>query len=407
MKRMKFIFPVFLLFFLSGFVPKSNQGIKVSADPMPTNINIKTMEQAELEDYYLSKGTLHSAKGETLQQKLNEVIKGHREYNFASDTDRYIFKIIDRNWELSPLTEEQLSNFDYARDNPYIHKLYADYNFDLDKADLFKNPTDIRVSFDKEHIWAQSLGNFGRKRGAGSDFHALWPSDVRGNQHAHNNYNFAVPTQNIVNVNNDKGTYVGRYGQNPLYPGANVFEPLDEYKGDIARAMLYMPIRYFEYEDSEHPKLELVNISPGTNTASRTNTGKAGVLEMLLEWHELDPVSPYEIKRNNLLYYNYQQNRNPFIDFPEWARIAYDTSYAGDGVLLGEPEEIVPDEPTSETSETSEPGEVSETSEEVIPTSESEETKKGCRGSLAATMSVSLLLVALLFVLVVRRHKLV
>ena len=44
-----------------------------------------------------------------------------------------------------------------------------------------------------------------------------------------------------------------------------------------------------------------------------------GILQDLLEWNKLDPVDEFEIHRNNLLYRNFSFNRNPFIDFPEWA----------------------------------------------------------------------------------------
>lgn len=378
---------------------------------MPTNINMSTMTPEDLETYYTSKGSFHNVSGEEFRLKLNAVIKGHREYDFANSTDRFVFKIIDRNWDLSPLSSAQLSNYNYSSDNPYIHKLYADYNNDPAKADLFRNPNADRVSFDKEHIWAQSLGNFGRKYGAGSDFHALWPSDIRGNQVGHNNYSFAPPTQGVVEITNDKGTLVGRNGTNPLYPGNKVFEPLDEYKGDIARAMLYMATRYMHYESTMSPQLELVNRSPNTNTASRTQSGKAGVLEVLLDWHELDPVSDYEIRRNNLLYYNYQLNRNPYIDHPEWARIAYDPEYVGEGASLGE----VPEENSSSSSESvtpsepSEPGESSTSdtvSEPSAPTEPPADNKKGCRGSVSATVTISALLVVTLFTLFIKRRKL-
>ena len=186
------------------------------------------------------------------------------------------------------------------------------------------------MSFDKEHVWAQSLGNFGRTGGAGSDFHSLLPSDVRGNQNAHSNYSFGVPETGITTYLSDKNTPVGRNGYVSGSPN-KVFEPLDQYKGDVARAMFYMPARYYEYIDALHPKLELVDSSPNTNTASSTVTGKAGILTTLLEWHELDPVDDYEIRRNNLIANNYQGNRNPFIDYPQWARIAYDVTYDGVG----------------------------------------------------------------------------
>ncbi len=302
--------------------------ILAEAGPRPTAINTAHLDEDGLTSYY---ETVAGTKGDGLLAALNQVIDGHQEYDYDSDTDRYIYKIIDRNWSLSPLTVQQLAAFDYANDNPFIHKLYADYNDDVATADHFKNDGASRVSFDKEHIWAQSLGNFGRSAGAGSDFHALWPADVRGNQNAHSNYNFAVPTSGITNYASDKTAYVGRNG-NIVGSSIKVFEPLDQYKGDIARAMFYMPARYYEYVDTYHPKLTLVNGSPAAVTASPTQPGLAGDLETLLAWNELDPVDEYEIHRNNLIYNNYQGNRNPFIDFPEWAEIAYDPDYLGDGV---------------------------------------------------------------------------
>ncbi|HKM02604.1 MAG TPA: endonuclease, partial [Bacilli bacterium] len=235
-----------------------------------------------------------------------------------------------RNWNLSQAANANLSSFNYTSDMPYIRKLYADYNDDILTADFFKNSGDGRVSFDKEHIWAQSLGNFGRTGGAGSDFHMLFAADVKGNQQAHSNYNFATPTSGIVEIKNDKGGYVGRNG---YISGSSqkVFEPLDQYKGDIARAMFYMPTRYNEFIDALHPRLTLVNESPSAVTASNIQDGLAGDLASLLEWNNLDPVDEYEIHRNNLIYNNYQGNRNPFIDHPEWANIVYDSAYTGSG----------------------------------------------------------------------------
>ena len=299
-----------------------------AATPMPTAIIFENCTDPEVSAYYEG---VEGKKGDELLAFLYSVIKDHNEYNYESNTHRDIFKIIDRNWELDvidPVSPADLENFSYQTDNGFIHKLYADYNNDINTADRFKNTGASRVSFDKEHVWAQSLGDFGRFIGAGSDFHSLWPSDVKANQQAHSNYNYAAPTTNITEYFGDYDTYVGRNGNIDGYT-EKVFEPLDEYKGDIARAMFYMPARYYEYVDQYHPKLELVNGSPGAVSASATITGKAGDLATLLEWHEQDPVSDYEIRRNNLIANNYQMNRNPFIDYPQWARIAYDDSYVG------------------------------------------------------------------------------
>ena len=338
-----------------------------AAAPMPTAINTANLDDAAVNAYY---DGVSGKSGDELLGTLYDIIKGHNEYDYDSTTHRTIYKIIDRNWELSPLSEAAIANFDYVNDNPFIKKLYADYNGSAETADRFKNDGASRVSFDKEHIWAQSLGNFGRDGGAGSDFFALWPSDVKGNQNAHSNYNFAVPTSSITTYVNDYGTYVGRNG-NIVGSVQKVFEPLDEYKGDIARAMFYMPARYYVYVDTLHPKLTLVAGSPSALTATPEQPGLAGDLATLLAWHELDPVDEYEIHRNNLIYNNYQGNRNPFIDHPEWAEIAYDTDYAGAGASNIPGSSSVGTGVISSSSASSE--EVSSSSESSSTTSQAEE----------------------------------
>jgi len=85
-----------------------------------------------------------------------------------------------------------------------------------------------------------------------------------------------------------------------------VFEPIDAYKGDFARNYFYMVTRYFN-EDNDWDSNELVN------GADLTNVG----LALLEKWHEQDPVSQKEINRNNAVY-DIQNNRNPFIDHPEY-----------------------------------------------------------------------------------------
>lgn len=319
----------------------NNNAEETHAQTLPTNVNVTDLTDSQVNAYYSG---VSGKSQDQLLSALNSIIDEHREYDYENDDDRTAYKIIDRNWTLSPLTPVQLSNFNYTTNNPYIRKFYADYNNSSTTADLFKNPSATRVSFDKEHIWAQSMGNFGRTGGAGSDFHTLVPSDIVANQNMHSNYNYAAPQTSISTYVGDayngkdktipgRSTYVGRNGDISGY-SQKVCEPLDEYKGDIARAMFYMPARYYTYVDVLHPKLTLVNGSPDAVTASPSQAGLAGDLATLLLWNELDPVDAYEIHRNNLIYNNFQLNRNPFIDHPEWARIAYDTSYSGPGASI-------------------------------------------------------------------------
>ena len=93
-----------------------------------------------------------------------------------------------------------------------------------------------------------------------------------------------------------------------------VFEPIDEYKGDFARAYFYMSVRYYG-EDSNWGSSGMTNKSEIEDWA----------MTMLLNWHNNDPVSQKEIDRNNVIYNSYQHNRNPFIDHPEYAGMIWNS----------------------------------------------------------------------------------
>ena len=114
--------------------------------------------------------------------------------------------------------------------------------------------------------------------------------------------------------------------------GVKVYEPRDEDKGDIARSLFYMAARYHNYIDASsfQPALKLVNFSSKdkpTETINAIDTKDSpatyGNLQTLLEWNILDPVNEFEIHRNNLVYNAVQHNRNPFIDYPSWADVAF------------------------------------------------------------------------------------
>jgi endonuclease I len=96
----------------------------------------------------------------------------------------------------------------------------------------------------------------------------------------------------------------------PGYSGT-AFEPVDGYKGDLARGLLYMAVRYYG-EDAGWPGSEMFDGSQPTDWA----------LELLREWHVSDPVSTKEIDRNNVVY-GIQENRNPFIDHPEYVGLIW------------------------------------------------------------------------------------
>ncbi|MGQ8922903.1 endonuclease I family protein [Bacillus halotolerans] len=151
--------------------------------------------------------------------------------------------------------------------------------------------------WNREHVWAKSHGDFGTSKGPGTDIHHLRPADVQVNS-ARGNMDFD-------NGGNEYAKAPGNY-----YDGDS-WEPRDDVKGDVARMLFYMAVRY--EGDDGYPDLELND---------RTGNGSApyhGKQSALLEWNRQDPVDARERKRNEIIYEKYQHNRNPFIDHPEWA----------------------------------------------------------------------------------------
>ena len=97
-------------------------------------------------------------------------------------------------------------------------------------------------------------------------------------------------------------------------PTGNVFEPIDTYKGDIARGLFYLAVRYQDDIGSwEANDVDGDSMLDGSND----KVFEQWALDMLYSWHLLDPVSQKEIDRNNAIF-NHQDNRNPFIDNPQY-----------------------------------------------------------------------------------------
>ncbi|MCK5782709.1 MAG: endonuclease, partial [Flavobacteriales bacterium] len=111
------------------------------------------------------------------------------------------------------------------------------------------------------------------------------------------------------------GSKVGSCSFNE-YTGV-IFEPIDEYKGDLARSYFYMATRYENLIASwESNSTTADDVLDGTSD----HVFETWHLNLLLKWHKEDPVSTKEINRNDSIYYLYQHNRNPFIDHPEYAK---------------------------------------------------------------------------------------
>lgn len=150
--------------------------------------------------------------------------------------------------------------------------------------------------WNREHVFAQSRGGFTTSAGPGTDLHHLRAEDVTVNG-----------TRGNKDFDNG-GTAVS--GCTDCWTDADSFEPRDAVKGDVARMLFYMAVRY-EGGDGFND-LEL-------STVSGSAVPRIGDLDILLAWSAGDPVDAFEMRRNDRIHSQWQGNRNPFIDHPEWA----------------------------------------------------------------------------------------
>ena len=334
---------------------------------LPTTINLNDCSESVIRNYYSSLNSLSNEErqGNNLLKNLKPILYNMNYFNY--DTVWKIYEITDRDWSLSPAKDIEygtynssnntFENYQYgtkasdAKNNPYLRDLYKNREngstIEAGRIKAWENHGKTSGGTDREHIWCQSRGfkaDSGAKGPAGTDIHHLQAGDSRVNQSLHNNnpYGYVDKTKDY-----DEGTkYLTYIASNlkgsPLHPSTDdeatvVFEPQDCDKGDIARACFYMAARYNNLSGSDtisqyEPNLVLVNHATANGDREDSSSSKAvgmGILQDLLEWNKLDPVDDYEIHRNNLIFNNYQGNRNPFIDFPEWADYIWGKSENG------------------------------------------------------------------------------
>ena len=218
---------------------------------------------------------LQQLTGDALEDALHELINDHSEFSYSSA--KQILKESDQdpnNTENVMLVYKEISipKSSFASNNE------SDY-------------------WNREHVWAKSHGNFSNygDSGAYSDAHNLKPCDA--------SINSARGYKDFDNGGTQNNEATECYATN------NTWEPGDNSKGDIARIIFYMHTRY---SGNGEPNLNMVNYTP---TFPNPQMGK---LSTLLEWNELDPVDAFERRRNDVIY-GWQNNRNPFVDYPELA----------------------------------------------------------------------------------------
>jgi endonuclease I len=203
--------------------------------------------------------------------------------------------------------------------------------------DIYKNVSYAKAGggnnfYNREHTWPKSLGF--PDDGAGNypytDLHMLMLSEINYNA-ARGNLPFGhcnascseFPTQSYAGSGGGSGSFPG----NSNWSNGSVWQVWRKLKGNVARAMFYMDLRYeggtHGGSGSAEPDLRLTDtLSLVSTTGSNASVAYMGSLSVLLQWHAEDPVDEAEGLRNDAVY-SYQGNRNPFVDHPEWVACVY------------------------------------------------------------------------------------
>ncbi len=345
---MKLILTWILPFLLSpALSPRATFQGKAFDASQPLDLTPSTAEEIDL--YYQDVDT--SLSGDAFIASLYETISADNHFVSYSQVNDW-YKVTDRNDSLSQAIDPATYDFDLDKEgNYFLVQLYSSqnddpakaYNTDANKITGKENydPTltridwengkknNVSIQVDREHCWAKSHGFEGDPvKGAGTDLHHLIAADHNTNSAGHNDNDFgevdlSQEYKEIYSYNADGTKDLSGYlGVDE--DGHSVFEPMDEWKGDVARALLYMGTRYSSDVDNskEEPHLVLTD-DFGLEDDNDLFFGVQHGLSTFLEWNELDPVDDYERQRNDRIAKNVQNNRNPYVDHPEWARKAY------------------------------------------------------------------------------------
>ena len=253
-------------------------------------IAVQTALAAEPINYY------NSALGksdEALMNALRSIIRNHKEVSYSNGLLN-AFAIADTD------------------DQGFIIDIYSNCRYR--PSDNGSSASHVGQGYNREHSFPRSWFG-GEVAPMNTDVFHVYPTDIKVNsQRGNNPYGVCANGTRLT-----YGNYVakGKLG-NSTYPGYSgvVFEPDDEYKGDLARTYFYM-VTCYKNELSSWPGSPNLNYSQNKYKAFSTWT-----INMLMEWTRMDPVSEKEIKRNEAVY-GIQGNRNPFIDHPELAEFIW------------------------------------------------------------------------------------
>lgn len=254
---------------------------------------------AQIPSGYYSTAT---GSGYTLKSNLHNIIDNHNSRTYG---DLWDFM---SSYDLDSYYENDGTILDIYSEKPTGSD---PYNFTKvsGQCGTYANEGDC---YNREHSFPKSWFNDGYPMY--TDIHHLYPTDGKVNGYRSN---FPYGEVGSASFTSENGSKLGSARSGLGYSGT-VFEPIDEFKGDLARSYFYMATRY---EDI------ISGWSSAMLDGSNDQVYENWAVEMLISWHLNDPVSQKEIDRNNNAY-TFQGNRNPYVDHPEWVNQIW-----GDGIV--------------------------------------------------------------------------
>ena len=251
--------------------------------------------------YYV---TTQGLSGYALKTELYNIIKNHSSQGYSAIWNFYDSSARDKYFE------NDNSILDIYSEKPNGSDSYT-YTAVSDQCGTYNSEADC---YNREHSFPKSWFG-GSNEPMNSDVHHIYATDGYVNSKRSNHPFGEVASASFTSTN---GSKVGSAASSINYSGT-VFEPIDEFKGDFARAYFYMATRYENVIGSWQNNTTASNaVLNGTSNQVFENW----VVAMLLNWHNADPVSQMELDRNQAAY-EFQGNRNPYIDHPEFVEMIW------------------------------------------------------------------------------------
>ena len=221
-----------------------------------------------------------------------------------------------------------------VRSDGKIRDIYSDNTSYTPGSNFASSYSSVGDGYNREHVipkswWGHSGSSNPTKQG--SDLFIVLPSDAKANG-MRSNYPYGLTNSTTMYkmANDPVGNKLGT-SSNTSYVSGTVFEPFEDRKGDIARIYFYAAAAYKKGGANNGA---VTTWTDGDGSKVFSSSGNNGFvqnyLNLLLKWHKDDPVSQFEIDRNeNVQTKTSQGNRNPFVDHPSWVDLIWGGTYSG------------------------------------------------------------------------------